>query len=281
MKMADETTMPTPSKVEKLKERMRNKQGLSPTKAAAPPSSNVPTGPPPPATVKHTCGHEVPFEEIAKDKFRDVRYQKELKRACAACRQANQEANRKAQEEKQAKKKKGLSFQQHSVPGTGVGLIASKDRFVFGVYRRHMKTISYLGQVDKLLTLIQKKAAQRRWPPFLDHLLKALERISLCDVASRLGLENRRLLGEGIDSLPFRSGRLLYPLELQQSRNGKHPRAFFAQVVFDNLDQAIEDSRNLFPRQVGCCANFIKGLRFRPGFRRLFPWHRCSLIDGD
>jgi len=121
MKMADETTMPTPSKVEKLKERMRNKQGLSPTKAATPPSSNVPTGPPPPATVKHTCGHEVPFEEIAKDKFRDVRYQKELKRACAACRQANQEANRKAQEEKQAKKKKWLSFQQHSDPGTGVG----------------------------------------------------------------------------------------------------------------------------------------------------------------
>src|SRR5437879_3473620 len=31
-----------------------------------------------------------------------------------------------------------------------VRLIASKDRFVFGVYRCHMKTISYLGQVDKL-----------------------------------------------------------------------------------------------------------------------------------
>ena len=29
-------------------------------------------------------------------------------------------------------------------------VIASKDRFVFGVYRRHMKTIGYLGQIDKL-----------------------------------------------------------------------------------------------------------------------------------
>ncbi len=29
-------------------------------------------------------------------------------------------------------------------------VIASKNRFVFGVYRRHMKTISYLGQLDKL-----------------------------------------------------------------------------------------------------------------------------------
>jgi len=31
-----------------------------------------------------------------------------------------------------------------------VRIIASKNRFVFGVYRRHMKTISYLGQIDKL-----------------------------------------------------------------------------------------------------------------------------------
>ena len=31
-----------------------------------------------------------------------------------------------------------------------VRVIASKDRFVFGVYRRHMKTISYLGQIDRL-----------------------------------------------------------------------------------------------------------------------------------
>ena len=29
-------------------------------------------------------------------------------------------------------------------------VIASKNRFVFGVYRRHMKTIGYLGQIDKL-----------------------------------------------------------------------------------------------------------------------------------
>ncbi|MDQ3996899.1 MAG: DUF1697 domain-containing protein [Gemmatimonadota bacterium] len=31
-----------------------------------------------------------------------------------------------------------------------VRVIASKNRFVFGVYRRHMKTIGYLGQLDKL-----------------------------------------------------------------------------------------------------------------------------------
>jgi hypothetical protein len=121
MRIADETRMPTPSKVEKLKERMRQKQGLPPTKAAAPPMSTVPTAPALPATVKHVCGHEAPFKEIAKDKFRDVRFQKELGRACPACREANQEANRKAQEEKQARKRNALSFIQHSDPGTGVG----------------------------------------------------------------------------------------------------------------------------------------------------------------
>ena len=31
-----------------------------------------------------------------------------------------------------------------------VRVIASKDQFVFGVYRRHMRTIGYLGQIDKL-----------------------------------------------------------------------------------------------------------------------------------
>jgi len=30
-------------------------------------------------------------------------------------------------------------------------VIASTNRFVFGVYRRHMKTIGYLGQIDKLV----------------------------------------------------------------------------------------------------------------------------------
>src|SRR5438067_6516615 len=29
-----------------------------------------------------------------------------------------------------------------------VRVVTSKDRFVFGMYRRHMKTISYLGQID-------------------------------------------------------------------------------------------------------------------------------------
>jgi len=31
-----------------------------------------------------------------------------------------------------------------------VRLIGSRDQFVFGEYRRHMKTIGYLGQIDKL-----------------------------------------------------------------------------------------------------------------------------------
>jgi hypothetical protein len=41
-----------------------------------------------------------------------------------------------------------------TVPPRGewfVRIIASQNRFVFGVYRRHMKTIGYLGQIDKLL----------------------------------------------------------------------------------------------------------------------------------
>ena len=41
-----------------------------------------------------------------------------------------------------------------SLPATGkwlLKILARDDRFVFGVYRRHMKVISYLGTLDKLL----------------------------------------------------------------------------------------------------------------------------------
>jgi uncharacterized protein (DUF1697 family) len=41
-----------------------------------------------------------------------------------------------------------------------VRVLASKSRFVFGVYRRHMKTIGYLGQVDKLFGV---PATTRNW----------------------------------------------------------------------------------------------------------------------
>jgi len=45
-----------------------------------------------------------------------------------------------------------------------VRVIASKDRFVFGVYRRHMKTIGYLGQIDKLFGV---PATTRNWNTIL------------------------------------------------------------------------------------------------------------------
>ena len=41
-----------------------------------------------------------------------------------------------------------------------VRVIASQGQFVFGEYRRHMKTISYLGQVDKLYGV---PATTRNW----------------------------------------------------------------------------------------------------------------------
>jgi uncharacterized protein (DUF1697 family) len=41
-----------------------------------------------------------------------------------------------------------------------VRVMASKGQFVFGLYRRHMRTISYLGQVDKLYGV---PATTRNW----------------------------------------------------------------------------------------------------------------------
>jgi uncharacterized protein (DUF1697 family) len=41
-----------------------------------------------------------------------------------------------------------------------VRVIASEGQFVFGMYRRHMKTIDYLGQIDKLYG---EPATTRNW----------------------------------------------------------------------------------------------------------------------
>jgi uncharacterized protein (DUF1697 family) len=45
-----------------------------------------------------------------------------------------------------------------------VRLIAAQNRFVFGEYRRHMKTIGYLGQIDKLFG---GPATTRNWNTIL------------------------------------------------------------------------------------------------------------------
>ena len=52
-----------------------------------------------------------------------------------------------------------------------VRIIGSKNRLVFGVYRRHMKTIGYLGQIDELFGT---RATTRSWNTILSvlHILK-------------------------------------------------------------------------------------------------------------
>ena len=50
-----------------------------------------------------------------------------------------------------------------SLPSEGdwlVRLIAAEGQFVFGMYRRHMKTIGYLGQIDRLFG---GRATTRNW----------------------------------------------------------------------------------------------------------------------
>ena len=56
-----------------------------------------------------------------------------------------------------------------------VRIIAAKSHFVFGMYRRHMKTIGYLGQVDKLFGA---PATTRNWNTILSvvQVLKSSEK---------------------------------------------------------------------------------------------------------
>jgi len=62
-----------------------------------------------------------------------------------------------------------------AIPQSGepfVQIIGSKDRLLFGVYRRHMRTIGYLGQIDELFGA---SATTRSWSTILSvlRILKA------------------------------------------------------------------------------------------------------------
>jgi len=60
-----------------------------------------------------------------------------------------------------------LSKRPHSAPSTPMSfpssgewllkILARDNRFVFGVYRRHMKAISYLGRIEKRLGVAMEK----------------------------------------------------------------------------------------------------------------------------
>ena len=66
-----------------------------------------------------------------------------------------------------AKAGRGATRIPFTVPASGkwfVRVIASKSRFVLGMYRRHMKTIGYLGQIDKLFGA---PATTRNWNTIL------------------------------------------------------------------------------------------------------------------
>jgi uncharacterized protein (DUF1697 family) len=57
-----------------------------------------------------------------------------------------------------------------------VRVMGWKDRFVFGVYRRHMRTIGYLGRIDKLFGA---PATTRNWNTILAvvRILKGAEKV--------------------------------------------------------------------------------------------------------
>ena len=66
-----------------------------------------------------------------------------------------------------------------------VRVIGSHRRFVFGMYRRHMKTIGYLGQVDKLFCA---PATTRNW----NTILKLVRLLEIRDSSKGVGKEISR-----------------------------------------------------------------------------------------
>lgn len=73
-----------------------------------------------------------------------------------------------------SKRPRSLPHLPASFPADGdwfVRIVAAEERFVFGVYRRHMKTVRYLGMMDKLLG---GTATTRNWNTIAS-IIKVLE----------------------------------------------------------------------------------------------------------
>src|SRR6266849_4194650 len=102
------------------------------------------------------------------------------------------------------------------------------------------------------------------WLSLLDHLLETLEGLGLDDVARRLGFENRRLLGEGVDAFARRHGFLVNTLDLQQPGNGEHSGTLLAQVFLDNRDEGVEDGGDLLTRQASRLCEMLECVRLCP-----------------
>ena len=80
-----------------------------------------------------------------------------------------------------------------AIPETGdwfVRIIAAKDRLVFGVYRRHMKTIGYLGQIDELFGA---PATTRSW----NTILSVLRILKAHEASAKMKRNVRRRFGSG------------------------------------------------------------------------------------
>ncbi|MCU1259041.1 MAG: hypothetical protein JWO80_1926 [Bryobacterales bacterium] len=84
-----------------------------------------------------------------------------------------------------------------AVPGNGewfVRIIGSTNRLAFGVYRRHMKTIGYLGQIDELFGA---RATTRSW----NTILSVLRILKACEPTTNGMSPTDGLLRDGHDDL--------------------------------------------------------------------------------
>lgn len=72
-----------------------------------------------------------------------------------------------------------------------VRVMASKGQFVFGMYRRHMKTIRYLGQIDKLFGV---PATTRNWNTIaaIVRILQGEGKINAPKTGASAGARNKR-----------------------------------------------------------------------------------------
>jgi len=76
-----------------------------------------------------------------------------------------------------------------SLPSTGkwlLKILASESRFVFGVYRRHMKVIGYLGRIDRLFGV---PVTTRNW-----NTITAIAKVLDNDATDRAGERRREQL---------------------------------------------------------------------------------------
>jgi len=100
----------------------------------------------------------------------------------------------------------------------------------------------------------------------LHHILEALERANLDDIAGRFGLEHALFTGEGVGTLAGLPCWLALDFDFAEARDGENLRGVLFEVVLDHSGEAVKNFRDFFFAHAGVFGEVCKDIGLGTSF---------------